>query len=196
MNVGKKTVQKIDDEFHARKKNADALQLELRSIDDRLAFVRKSFSDARNPKEYFSLEAEMKQLSEKQSSAEEQLFSVLNELEQTAHNLKLEQQKYATASHAIEQEVARAEKVVKDLESDTQRAFNAIESLKPAVQPELLEKFLLMKQRVSDPVVPVVDVACSGCSNMVLEKDLHTLARRTLVECRSCFRLLYLPSAV
>ncbi len=196
LNVGKRAVGKIEDELHAHKKNADALQLELRAIDDRLTYVRKALTTAGSPKEYFSLEAELKQLSEKQSTIEEQLFAALNTLDKDAQTLVQEQERYKKASHAIHQEVAQVQSLCKELEEIIAHSLQQIESLKPQVNPEVLERFMQMKKKIADPVVPVVDGACSGCFSTVPEKDLYALSRRTLVECKNCFRLLYLPSAV
>ena len=57
------------------------------------------------------------------------------------------------------------------------------------------EKYAVMRAKVTDPVVPVIDGSCSACFYKISPQDMQLLARRKLVQCKDCFRLLYLVEA-
>lgn len=64
------------------------------------------------------------------------------------------------------------------------------EGLVPA---EWLEKYEMMRSRVADPVVQVTQDSCGACYQLLTSQDLVRAKRGALIQCRKCFRLLYLP---
>lgn len=67
------------------------------------------------------------------------------------------------------------------------------QSKEQAVPAEWLEKYATMRARVTDPVVPVINGDCSACFYQVSTQDMQQLRHRKLLQCKDCFRLLYLP---
>ena len=53
-----------------------------------------------------------------------------------------------------------------------------------------------MKGRVYDPVVPMSQDSCSVCFYGLTPRDLQMLKQNGLLQCKDCFRLLYLEDAV
>jgi predicted nucleic acid-binding Zn-ribbon protein len=64
------------------------------------------------------------------------------------------------------------------------------ESLVPA---EWLEKYTMMRARVSDPVVEILHQSCGACSQMITSQDFVRAKRGALIQCQKCYRLLYAP---
>lgn len=64
------------------------------------------------------------------------------------------------------------------------------------VPHEWLEHYTTMTARVVDPVVPVESESCSACFASIPKQDMLRLQRKALLQCKMCFRLLYLPSAM
>lgn len=60
---------------------------------------------------------------------------------------------------------------------------------------EWLEKYAIMRARINDPVVPVFDGNCSACFYKISVQDMQFLKHRKLIQCKDCFRLLYLEGA-
>ncbi len=64
------------------------------------------------------------------------------------------------------------------------------------VPNEWLEKYSHMRLRVIDPVVPVMFGGWSACSYAVTEQELVRLKRKALIQCKGCFRLLYMQEVM
>jgi predicted nucleic acid-binding Zn-ribbon protein len=57
-----------------------------------------------------------------------------------------------------------------------------------------LEKYAIMRTKVTDPVVPVINNSCSACFYDVIGQDLQELRKKKLLQCKECYRFLYLDS--
>ena len=49
----------------------------------------------------------------------------------------------------------------------------------------------MMRERVSDPVVPILQGGCSACFYKTPEQDLILLKRNKLLQCKNCYRFLF-----
>jgi predicted nucleic acid-binding Zn-ribbon protein len=67
------------------------------------------------------------------------------------------------------------------------------ESKKVGIPEEWLEKYNVMGQRVANPVVAIEHQSCGGCYQQLVAQDLIKARRGALLQCKKCFRLLYLP---
>jgi predicted nucleic acid-binding Zn-ribbon protein len=61
---------------------------------------------------------------------------------------------------------------------------------------EWLEKYTIMRARVSDPVVAISHQSCSACSQMLTMQDMVRARHGALIQCQACYRLLYLPESM
>ena len=59
------------------------------------------------------------------------------------------------------------------------------------VSEELLAKYKQMKERVANPVVPIIKGSCSACFYAVKQSDLTAAQQGGLPICADCYRLLY-----
>ena len=81
-----------------------------------------------------------------------------------------------------------------------QKELDALKENRPAkeimVPSEWLDKYMHMRMRVSDPVVPIMRRGCSACFYTIPDHEMLRLQRRALVQCKGCFRLLYMQEAM
>ncbi len=61
------------------------------------------------------------------------------------------------------------------------------------VPAEWLEKYTMMRARVSDPVVEIFHQSCGACSHLITQQEIIRAKRGALLQCQNCFRLLYAP---
>jgi len=61
---------------------------------------------------------------------------------------------------------------------------------------DLLQKYTMMRTAIADPVVPVEQGACTVCYYALTQNDKAILHHTHLMQCRGCFRLLYMPKHV
>ena len=64
------------------------------------------------------------------------------------------------------------------------------------VPHEWLEKYEMMRSRVADPVVQVTQNSCGACYQMLTNQDLVRARHGALMQCKKCFRLLYIPESM
>lgn len=99
------------------------------------------------------------------------------------HKKKLEE------IHVLRQEVQRKIDVFQQELISKEQARDDKEKCVP---DEWLEKYSMMRMRVADPVVPVLNTSCSACFYTVTEQGMQQLSRNQLLQCKECYRFLYL----
>lgn len=176
----------------AAKKEVDAQEFEMKTLDEAEKKVKARLDLISNPKEYYSLKSEIDALKKKQHTLEEGLLQAWHVFEVRTKEFQDTQNQTQAQQEIIEQELALMAKNIAE-------SLNTIESLTSKrveierdVPQEWLEKYILMRARVSDPVVPVLNGSCSACFYKIPEQDMVLLRRKKLVQCKDCYRLLYL----
>ena len=181
--------------LHDVRKEVDAKELEMKTLDLQEADKKKRIEQVANHKEYQSIKAEIDVLKKAQHALEDGLMQAWNQLETAKKELDLAQEQYEKLSTTTHSQIA----VNNQKNSEINEQINALLQERGAkektVPAEWLEKYAVMRARVSDPVVPVVDGNCSACFYKISAQDMQFLNRRKLVQCKDCFRLLYLPEA-
>jgi predicted nucleic acid-binding Zn-ribbon protein len=175
------------------KKQVDGLELELTTLDTREKELRVKL-DAVHYKEYSSLKAEVEQVQQQQLRLESKVEAAWGELDTT----QKEAARVATEQQAQLDELQThiAQKMAEKETAEQQ--LRELEHERPAyeqrVPEQWLEKYALMRERVPDPVVSVDNGSCGSCFYKVSEQDTLALKRHALVQCKGCFRLLYIAA--
>lgn len=176
---------------HTARKHVDESELEIKEIDAQEKAKRRQLDTLSNYKEYQSIKNEIDTLKAKQNELENTVLEAWNVLESA-------QKEYETAKQAQEHIASSAQavvdeklKTIKELEHSVQQLVAQRPEKEKQVPAEWLEKYAIMRARVSDPVVPVHNGSCSACFYQVSEQDMMSLKRRKLLSCQGCYRLLY-----
>jgi predicted nucleic acid-binding Zn-ribbon protein len=173
------------------RKAVDKLELEMKTLDAHEREKKQRLENSTDYKQYQSLKSEIDQLKRKQTENEEILIGAWNQLEATQRELESIKQIHAQSTQELEQLLHKKEQEIKDIEQDLViKKAERVEKEK-LVPAEWIEKYVMMRARVSDPVVPVINGNCSACVYGVTEEDLISLRRKKLLQCKGCFRLLY-----
>lgn len=154
---------------------------------------KKEFLDrVENQKEYAAIKKEISQIQSEQQTHEKILLDAWNKLE----NLEKEQHAFLEGSEKKRAELTHSrEEVVSKIESLRQEYSTHMHqraNMEKNVPQEWLDKYFLMRERVVDPVVPVIQGNCSSCFYAVPSQDVGIIRRGKLVQCKDCYRLLYL----
>lgn len=175
------------------RKTVDAQELDMKSLDELEKSYKSRLDAISNQKEYHSLKTEIDRIKKKQHDLEESLLTAWHLLEMRTKELN-EQKKVVDANlvqldSTIEQ---ASKKIAQSTQEMEELSEQRIEKEKNVPQ-EWLEKYVLMRARVPNPVVPVEQGSCSACFYKIPEQDMMLLRRKKLVQCKDCYRLLYLP---
>lgn len=176
---------------HDARKVVDAQELELKALDAQEKQKKERLDNATDHKQYQSLSKEIDALKLKQHTNEELLMQAWNVLEASQKECELVEKEQPQKIAALQKTIEQKNDEIAALEVQLEQK-NAERPAKEKIVPaEWLEKYAVMRSRVSDPVVSVQRGACSACFASLTEQDLLSVRRRKLLQCKTCYRLLY-----
>jgi len=181
--------------MHNARKEVDSAELEMKELEQQEQEEKKRLDMTSNQKEYQAIQKEIAALKKKQHDYEETLLFAWNTFESAKkayeeHHVQYEQ-KIAELNTSVEEKKSKKETLQKDLDI----RYSQREQKTKTIPPEWLEKYILMRSRVEDPVVPVVSGSCSACFYHLPPQDFLELRRRKMLQCKGCYRFLYVEQA-
>ena len=173
------------------RKRIDELELKSAELDAQEKAKKAVFEQITGQKEVAALEKELAVLAATQGDHEESLVAAWQAHESAEKELASLEGVLVEQVEAHEQEIITLDKQLKAL--DTQEVeFNATQAESIAALPELWQtRYEQMKDRIENPIVPLIDSSCSQCFYLVLPKDLTRIRKGDVLPCRSCYRYLY-----
>lgn len=149
-----------------------------------------------NYKEYQSLKLELDQVQSYQVAAEKELMTAWKNLEAAQKDLETIHQSNKNKLKELQVNCAQKERTAELLQKDFDEHMVKRPAMEKNVPEEWLDKYAIMRTRVSNPVVPVVRDSCSACYHSLTNQEFVSLRARALIQCKGCFRLLYLATAM
>ncbi len=188
----KTDLETVKKRLSTAKKEVDAKELEMEELGQKQKNKEQQLDRVSNQREYQSLTHEIEKLKQAQHAFEEQLLQVWHVLEATTRE-------YTIKSEETAQQIMQAEKAMEELASKAQALTESIDQAR-AQRPdkekglpvEWLEKYALMRESVSNPVVPVINDSCSACFYSLSAQDLSRVRRNGILQCKQCYRFLYM----
>lgn len=178
------------------RKMVDAQELEMKDLDAQEKAKKELLDQTGTPKEYQSLKKEIEHLKHKQHDGEAALIGIWNKFEVAQKELQEQQAGFDEKLEEIHTHISQNQTKI----DHKQKELDAFKTERPAkevgVPEEWLSKYTHMRMRVADPVVFVMRDGCSACFYTITDQELLRLKRRALVQCKGCFRLLYMQEAM
>jgi len=175
------------------KKKVDEHELEMKVLDQKEKEKKQLLDRLSDYKEYQAIKAEVEAIQRMQVDHEQIVLDAWARLE----NMQIAENKKKNMSiDSLQQLHEQSEQLTKKNEDLRTQCSGLIaqrvekESLVPA---EWLEKYMMMRARVADPVVEISHQSCSVCSQMITSQDYVRAKRGALIQCQTCYRLLYVP---
>jgi len=174
------------------RKAVDDKELSMKILDAKEADLKIKLASISNQKEYKSLEKETLAVNAERMEQEQQLLTLWNKLDGLAKTYEFKHKLHEEQAAQFHTQVEENKNEVAELQDqlatlNVQRA----EKLKNVPQ-EWLDMYANMKGRVPNPVVQIVGDACDACFYSVTPKDLQALRQNKLLQCKDCYRLLYI----
>ncbi len=186
------SLEKAKQRVQASRKEVDTQELIMKESDQLVAEKQKQLDAITNHKEYKGLQTEIQHLQGQQHEHEELLMNVWNQLEAVQKEYDKQQEASNQKVEALHITIQETTKKITALQEELDKRNNERLAKEQNVPQEWLEKYSLMRARVANPVVPVDRGVCSACFYIVSEQDLIQLKRRQLLQCKECYRLLYI----
>lgn len=187
--------EKVQERYEQIRKEVDAKELEMKILDQQESEKKIKLDNVSNHKEYQSLKAEIDQLRQSQHNLEESLIAIWNQLENAKKEGDASTVSLQEHEVKIKQQIEQHENQIKEISVQVEQLMQDRVAKDQKLPEEWLQKYAIMRAKVSDPVVPVLNGNCSACFYNVSAQDMQELRRRKLVQCKDCYRLLYLQEA-
>ncbi len=173
------------------KKRVDEQELEMKVLDQKEKEKKQRLEIFSDYKEYQAIKVEVEAIQRTQVEQEKVVLDAQNQLENAQNTL---QKKTTEITHQLEQlqkHVQELEEKAANLKAETASLIVQREKKEADVPAEWLEKYTMMRARVTDPVVEIFHQSCGACSQMITSQEMVRAKHGALVQCQKCYRLLY-----
>lgn len=174
------------------RKKVDEQELEIKSLDEQERAKKEQMDTATSSKQLMPLKKEIDRLKQAQHQTENDLMAIWNKLEIATKELAQQEKNYDAKIEELHTLINSEQEKVVALSSQLEQKKKERPTKEAGVPEEWLEKYTHMRMRVADPVVPVMRNGCSACFYTITDQELMRLKRRAIVQCKGCFRLLYI----
>lgn len=181
---------------HELRKKVDEQELEIKTLDEQERTKKEQMDMISQPKQLAPLKKEIDRLKQAQHLAENNLMAIWNKVEIAAKDLEQQQKNYDAKIDELHEAIGTKQEQIISLSKQLEQKKSERPSKETGVPEEWLEKYTHMRMRVSDPVVQVMRGGCSACFYTITDQELMRLRRRAIVQCKGCFRLLYMKEAM
>lgn len=179
---------------HDARKNVDAIELEMKTIQQRESKKKLLIDTSNNLKEFNSAKAELATVQEELVALEESLLAAWNTLEAAQKTVTVFESTAQARQQLIQKKIAEQSDRIALIEAEIMNREADRPACASQVPEEWLSQYNLMHAKVADPVVPFVDDSCSVCYNPVPSQLAGRIDKGAILPCKGCFRLLYSPA--
>lgn len=187
-----KSLESLKNNVTSVRKEVDAQELEMKQLDERLARKKEQLENVTGHREYLSLKTEVDLIRKQQHDLEEGLIGIWNTLESA-------QKEYDTSISGTQEQIKTIDSNEQELQHQLAKLNDELALLttqraekQHRIPEEWLEKYAAMRAKIPDPVVSAEGGSCGGCAFFISDQEMQQLRHHKLVQCKSCFRLLYL----
>jgi predicted nucleic acid-binding Zn-ribbon protein len=188
-----RNLQDSRDRVISSQKKVDAQELEMKSLDQKEKEKKRHLENLTDYKNYQGIKAEMESIQHQQVEQEKNVLDAWNQLENAQLALQKKQHDQAQQLSELHERMKELGQKLATLDDECARLVAQRAEMETDIPTEWLEKYILMRARVSDPVVEIFHQSCGACSKMITSQDMTRARHGALVQCQSCFRLLYAP---
>ncbi|MBD3231773.1 hypothetical protein GF322_03870 [Candidatus Dependentiae bacterium] len=181
----------LEEQLLQKKKKVNEQEITAKDLREKESHKKEILDSVSNQKEYKAIEKELKNLTHQRMHADDMLVQAWHELEEFEKKLKKQKDNIKNKIIQLQEGMQIQESNLKDLfEQKNELVKKRHEAVKD-IPIEWLTKYDRMKDKVSDPIVSIINSSCSACYYPVLTKDLYKLKKSGVLPCRNCYRFLY-----
>lgn len=189
-------LQKFKQHVHDLRKQVDAQELEMEELNQQEKTQKEHLDVVKNIKGHNAFKKEIDRLKRAQQEAEATLMTIWNKLEIAQKELTEQQTSYDAKIAELHTLTEQQQEKVAVLHRQLEKKKKERPEKEVGIPQDWLTKYSHMRMQIENPVVPVEQGSCSACSYTIPQQELMRLHRRSLAQCKGCFRLLYAPEAM
>jgi predicted nucleic acid-binding Zn-ribbon protein len=170
----------------------DRIELEGKSIDDKVADNQVKLGNATSNAEYQGFQAQIARYQSEREEVDEQLLEIWDEMEQAKALEKQADAAIAEQSSIVAEEKVELEKELESIREEARGIWAERDRARTEVPAELIEEYDgLFARYANRSIVPVDAGICGGCNMAINPQTRANLQGDGLVHCNNCRRLLY-----
>jgi predicted nucleic acid-binding Zn-ribbon protein len=194
-------IERLQDDFSDIKnaqlqahKAVDEKELYMKVLDTKESDLKHKIQSISNQKEYKSLEKETLAINAERVQHEQELLVLWNKLDSLQKTYEFKRKLHEEQVAKFTSEIELISNEILNFQNQLAHFTTQRIEKQQSIPQEWLDMYVNMKGRVSNPVVPVISDSCDACFYSVTPRDLQTLRKNKLLQCRDCYRLLYVEA--
>lgn len=192
-NESLRDIEDMRNRIFQSKKRVDEQELEMKVLDQKEKDKKKHLENLADYKDYQAIKSEIENVQRLQYEQEKNVLDAWHQLENAQQSLDKKTITHAQQLETFHQRIKELAQKYTDLDNELAGLITQREAMQEGVPAEWLEKYIMMRARVSDPVVEIFHNSCGVCSQMITAQDMVKARRGGLIQCQTCYRLLYAP---
>jgi len=192
-NESLRDVEDMHNRLFQLKKQVDVQELEMKVLDQKEKDKKKHLENLADYKDYQAIKSEIENIQRLQYEQEKNVLDAWHQLENTQQSLDKKTVTHTQQLEAFQQRMQELVQKYTDLNNELAELVTQRDAMQEGVPAEWLEKYTMMRSRVTDPVVEIFHNSCGVCSQMITAQDIVRARRGALLQCQTCYRLLYAP---
>lgn len=191
-------VDQLDNERKTAQRAADAKELHVRSLQDKIAKYRQQLNEIKTNEQYKAVQNEIKFTEIELRKTEDEELGVLDELEARAQKARQAQERLKKLQSELEKVKAETSSQAEALDADVRKAERDREDMARELPVDAQTLFDRVAAKHEDGAMAPLevddgDVSCGGCY-MQLTQNIYVRLlgdRNELITCPTCGRILY-----
>ncbi len=183
----------MQERVHQLKKKVDEQELEMNVLDQQEKDKKKHLELLADYKDYHAIKSEIETIQRLQVQQEQNVLHAWNQLENAQQSLKKAMSDNTQQAQMFHEQVEGMTDKLNTFNATYQELLSQRADMEKNVPAEWLEKYSMMRARVVDPVVEISHQSCSACSQMITSQNMSRARHGAIIQCQTCYRLLYSP---
>lgn len=175
------------------KKRVDEQELEMKILDAKEKDKKKHLENLADYKDYQAIKIEIETVQRMQIEQEQAVLDAWNQLENAENSLQKKTNEQVQQLQELHSRMKELADKYAQLDQECATLIAQRVEMQANVPAEWLEKYIMMRARVADPVVEIFHQSCGACSHIITAQDVIRAKRGALIQCQNCYRLLYAP---
>ncbi len=185
------TLETAKNSWNLAKKEVDQNELKMKELDNLEKQKKEKLENIQGPKEYNALKKEIEKIKQLQYELEPNLVENWNKHDISKKEYEAKKEEVEKKSTEIESFINQKNNEIKVIEEEIKKLLHERKEKEQNLPQEWIDKYYIMRARVTNPVVPVKNESCTACFYSLTSQDLINLKHKKLMQCKKCFRFLY-----
>ena len=174
---------------------ADRKQLDLKAGEQKVVDLRVKLNVCSSNREYQALLEQIAAAEMAGSVLSDEILEALEKIDQLAALVKEAEKNLAAGKHELEKTRLGVQESAAMIREDLARLESELAQAEKALPAELKADYQrVVRSKGADSLAVVDDGVCTGCGQQITLNMQNQLKLSKLVFCKSCGRLLYMPS--